>query len=471
MPQQPRTRRGLAMWLSSTMTPVFVLDDRRRVLFFNKGCERLTGWEAGDVIGQACDFVSEPDPTQVESITGTICPPPEVFDGKQQNVAVHVPNRSGDHVPQLVRFFPLLNDEDRVERVLGTFSSIPEPSESDSGADRELHTALAALRSDLQQRYAISTAVGTSRAFHRLMEQVLLASKHTSSVHFVGEPGTRKEHLARLIHYHGDSRRQAFVPLDCQHLTREEIKLAVREALRDAREQQATRLSPGTLFLKHVELLPDSVQELLLEEASSVFGVGPSKVSAHSMGTAPPLLRLMSSSQLNLSDAVTADRFSDELMFLLTAQQISVPALRERPDDILLLAQHFLESLNRDQDKQVTGLAEDVIKAFRKYGWPGNEDEVREVVTDARESCQRSTITLSDLPFQFRAGQDAQAVGPLRPVEISPLEEHLAAIERQHIELALRQAGDNKSQAAASLGITRARLYRRMEILGISDST
>lgn len=450
---------------------MFVLDDRRRVLFFNNGCERLTGWEAGDVIGQVCDFVSEPDPSQVEAVTGTLCPPPEVYDGQQEVVPVHILTRSGEQVSRLVRFFPLRNDEDRVERVLGTFSPLPRPTSSVVGVDRELHAELTALRSDLWQRYAISTVAGTTRAFHRLMEQILLASRHTSSVHLVGEVGTRKEHLARLIHYHGDSRLQAFVPLDCRRLTREEIKLTVRDALRDAREQQPTRLTPGTLFFKNVELLPDSVQDLLLDEAPSVFGVGSSGLSTDSKSTASPLLRLMSSSELNLSETAAADRFSEDLMFLLTAQEISVPTLRERPNDILLLAQHFLETLNRDQDKQVTGFADEVIKAFRKYSWPGNEDELKDVITAAREACERSTITLSDLPFQFRAGQDAQSIGPVRPVEITPLEDHLAEIERQHIEFALRQAGDNKSQAAASLGITRARLYRRMEILGISDPT
>ncbi|MEZ6051467.1 MAG: sigma 54-interacting transcriptional regulator [Planctomycetaceae bacterium] len=458
------------MWLSSTTTPVFILDDRRRVLFFNKGCEQLTGWEAGDVIGQVCDFVSEPDPTQIESLTGTLCPPPEVLQGAEISLPVFLHNRSGNQTSHLIRFFPLKNVEGRVERILGTFSRIPEPVALQPPLGRELHAELAALRADLLHRYAASSVVGCSRGFHRLMEQVRLAGCHNSSLHLFGEAGTGKEHLARLIHYQGPSRRQAFVPLDCRRLTREEIKLAVREVLRDAREGQPTRLSPGTLFLKNVEALPDSVQELLLEEAPTVLVAESHAPDSPSRSTRNISLRLMSSSETDLQAAVDQDRLSHDLYYLLTSQVITVPSLRQLPEDVMLLAQHFLESLNRDQETQVTGFADEVAKAFRKYKWPGNQDELKTVVNKARAACERSLITLADLPLGFRAGQDAQRSGPVQSVELVPLEDRLAAVEREHIELALRQAGDNKSLAAESLGMTRARLYRRMQILGMIDS-
>ncbi len=458
------------MWLASTTTPVFILDDRRRVLFFNKGCEQLTGWEAGDVIGQVCDFVSEPDLAQVESFTGALCPPPEVFQGQEQSLPTFLQDRSGNKTSHLIRFFPLTNEDGRVERVLGTFSRIPEPISSHPNLDRELHAELAALRADLWQHYDISSVVGRSRSFHRLMEQVRLACCHRSSLHLSGEAGTGKEHLARLVHYQSDARRKAFVPLECRRLTRDEIKLAVRGVLRDARDEQTTRLSPGTLFLKNVDYLPDSVQDLLLEEASTAFGSEPHRAEDPTHSSASVALRLMSSSEIDLESAVSQDRLNLDVFYLLTSQTIMVPSLRQRPEDVMLLAQHFLESLNRDRETQVTGFADDVTKAFRKYTWPGNQDELKVVVTQARESCERSTITLGDLPFRFRSGQDAQRVGPTQPVEIIPLEDRLAAVEREHIELALQQSGDNKSQAADSLGITRARLYRRMQILGIVDS-
>ncbi len=467
MQHRVRARRGLSTWLADTTTPVFVLDERRRVLFFNAGCVQLTGWQAGDVIGQVCDFVSEPDSTQIESLTGALCPPPEVYEGHEHSVALFVQSRSGEKLSRLARFVPLMTAEGKVDRVLGTFSTIPAPGTSTGIVDREPHAEIAALRSDLWQRYHVSTVVGCSRSFHRLMQQVQLACRHASSVHFSGEGGTGKEHLARLVHYQGDARRQAFVPLDCRRLTREEIKLAVREVLRDTREQQATRLSPGTLFLKHVDELPDSVQDLLLEEQPSTVGVQTNGASKQNPNLA---LRLMSSSEGDLHAAVDRDKLHADIYCLLTSQQIAVPSLRERPDDILLIAQHCLESLNRDQEQQVTGFADNVVKAFRKYNWPGNQDELKAVVTEARQACDQSTIRLCHLPFRFRAGQEAQMVGPPPPVEIIPLEDRLADVEREHIELALRQAGDNKSQAAASLGITRARLYRRLEQLGLKDS-
>ena len=82
MSRKAHGRRGLSTWLTNSLTPVFVLDARRMVLVFNRGCEELTGWSASDVVGNVCDYATETDRTQVESITGCLCPPPEVLTGR-----------------------------------------------------------------------------------------------------------------------------------------------------------------------------------------------------------------------------------------------------------------------------------------------------------------------------------------------------------------------------------------------------
>ncbi len=454
---------------------MFVVDPRRRIVFFNAGCEQLTGWSADEVVGQVCDFVSHPDFTQVEALTGVFCPPPEAFEGAEPTVPAIVLTRSGDRLPKLIRFFPLRSDDHQADRVLGIVSDIPQPSAGETALlSQQRHAELSALRTELFSRYNATTLVGRSSRFGRLMQQVELACRHSGSVHFQGEPGTGKEHLARLIHFRGESRRRAFIPLDVARLTRSELSETVNRVLREARDPDASRLSPGTLYLKHADRLPDSIQETLVEECGRPLPTefwkqapeGPT--GEHADETSPPV-RLMSSSNDGLALAVRDDKLSEDFFQLLAAQEILVPPLRDRPDDISLLAQHFLESLNRDQEMQIADFAEEVLHAFRKYSWPGNLDELQAVIAEARQRCDQHVIRRQCLPFEFRAGAQAQSLGPSRPVDLVPLEDKLADVEREHIQQALDASHHNKSQAAQLLGITRARLYRRMQNLGLAD--
>jgi len=172
----------------------------------------------------------------------------------------------------------------------------------------------------------------------------------------------------------------------------------------------------------------------------------------------------------DLRPAVDREDVLPELFYLLTPLSIELPPLRRRGEDLPLLAQHFLEAMNPGSDKQVTGLAEGVLEKFREYNWPGNLDELAAVLEEARTACRGSTIGLGDLPFRFRSGLDAQAVAPSATFSPEPLEEYLARIEAEQIRRALKQSRQNKSKAAELLGVTRARLYRRMEALGIDDA-
>jgi DNA-binding NtrC family response regulator len=179
----------------------------------------------------------------------------------------------------------------------------------------------------------------------------------------------------------------------------------------------------------------------------------------------------MSESLTPLSDARFRDSMRDEFFQLLSSLVIHVPPLRERMDDFLLIAQDMLERDNRDRESQVAGFAEEVWSLFRRYRWPGNLQELQAVVQEARARCTGKLIVPDDLPSRFRMGQEAQRVSPSPPLEMVSLKQRLAEVERAHIRHALELSGYNKSQAAEQLGITRPKLYRRMQELGISDST
>ncbi|MFM9965915.1 MAG: sigma 54-interacting transcriptional regulator [Planctomycetaceae bacterium] len=455
----------LETWLKGSATPVFLVSASRRVLFFNTGCEQLTGWTADEIVGDVVEFASDAEPQSLRALSTALCPPPESLAGRTLDVPVFLPMKSGGQTGKLVRFIPLRDVQDRVTSVLGLISPLPTPPlDQPQPLSLRYHAELSTLRWSLRQRYGWKTVIAQSPLMRRVLEQVGLARLSAVPVHFVGPRGVGKEHLARAIHQEGESPVGSFVPLDCRQSPVSLLQTLKRLLQPEADDMPVGALQPHTLFLSDVEQLPRDVQERLLEEYQSV---------GSQVARRMPLPRLMSSSTERLADAVEDERLLPELGLLLTTLTIEVPSLRDRGDDLMPLAQAFLEASNRGADRQLGGFADSVWPQLREYGWPGQLDELSLVVQEARERCTAPLIGLNDLPLRFRAGLEAQSLGPLqRAVDeppIPPLEEHLADIERDLIRRALKKAKRNKTLAAKLLQIQRPVLYRRMEVLGIGD--
>jgi transcriptional regulator with PAS, ATPase and Fis domain len=180
-------------------------------------------------------------------------------------------------------------------------------------------------------------------------------------------------------------------------------------------------------------------------------------------------LRLMAATTRDPISLADDEQLRQDFFHLLTPLVIAVPPLRQRMGDLRFLAQYLLEELNRGEARQFNGFGDDVWEKFVEYNWPGNVGELLVVIREARALCNEPLIRVKDLPFRFRTGLDAQAVGPAWRPPVAPLEPLLAQTEREQIERALAESRHNKSRAAQLLGMTRPRLYRRMEILGIRD--
>lgn len=476
MPKRSRRRARLENWLNATTAPVFLLDARRKVLFCNGGCERLTGWSAEELRQQICEYDTEPEPTSLAAVLASLCPPPDVLKGQLAGVPSYVPHREGHTTARLVHFYPLPDAEGRVEYILGVMTPLlpPHPLVRATSA-QQLHAELAALRHALRQRYGVKSLVARGEPMQRVLRQMRLAQQTDVPVLFLGEPGVGKEHLARIIHYESTAGRRSFVPLDCRRLAAWELKRILRRAVEPAEAAPGTTaaLQPGTLYLDHVDALPRDVQERLVEAfAPAATEINPRpKPTAAESPRRPEVaeIRLMAASDRPLQSLVASDELRADLYYLLTPLTIDIPPLRSRPDDLPLLAQHLLESQNRGSEQQIGGFSDEVWEQFRRYNWPGNVEELAAVIAEARAVCTGPLIGTKDLPFRFRTGTDAQTVGPVRRRKPVPLEPFLAQVEREQIELALAESRQNKSKAAELLGLTRARLYRRMEALGIED--
>ena len=467
-PMRERTgkkKSRLETWLKSSTTPVFLVSASRRVLFFNAGCEQLTGWTADEIVGEMVEYASDADPRSIRELATSLSPPPDCLTGKALDLPVYIPTKSGSPVGKLIRFTPVFEGQERITSVLGIISPLPTPAAvQPMSLSLRYHAELSTLRWSLRQRYGLKTVIARSPAMRRVLEQISIARGTTAPVHFVGPPGVGKEHLARAIHQEDEAQAGSFVPLDCRQSPFSLLQTLKRLLHPEAEDFPVGALLPRTLFLIDVESLPRDLQERLLTE----FGAEGQSVSRRM-----PLPRLMSSSMERLQDAVEDERLIPEFFFLLTALTIEVPSLRERGDDLIPLAQAFLESHNRGSDRQIGGFADSVWPQLCEYTWPGNLNELSVVVQEARQNCSATTIGLSDLPLRFRAGLEAQSLGsPQRSLDeppIPPLEAHLAAIERDLIRRAILKAKRNKTLAAKLLGIPRPVLYRRMESLEMRD--
>ena len=460
-----KKKTRLETWLKSATTPVFLVSASRRVLFFNVGCEQLTGWSEDEIVGEMAEFASDADPRTIRELATALCPPPDSLAGKELDVPVYVPHRSGPPTGRLIRFIPVREGSDRVTSVLGIISPLPTPATSQpTSLALRYHAELSTLRWSLRQRYGSKTVIARSPIMRRVLEQLSIARGTIAQVHFVGPRGAGKEHLARAIHQDIEAQIGSFVPLDCRQSPFSLLETLKRMLHPEAEDAPVGSLRPRTLFLSDVDALPRDLQERLLKEYGTEGTSATRRV---------PLPRLMSSSMERLQDAVEDERLISEFFFLLTTLTIEVPSLRERGDDLIPLAQAFLESQNRNADRQIGGFADAAWPQLREYAWPGNLDELALVVQEARQNCTAPVIGVSDLPLRFRAGLEAQAVGPpqrsLDEPPIPLLDEHLATIERDVIRRALIKAKRNKTLAAKLLGIPRPVLYRRMEVLKIGD--
>jgi DNA-binding NtrC family response regulator len=303
----------------------------------------------------------------------------------------------------------------------------------------------------------IVTASPVVREVLRLVDRV---APTDSSVLVLGESGTGKELIARAIHERSPRAAQAFVPIHCGALPREVLESELFGHEKGA-FTGAVSFKPGlieladggTLFLDEIgEMEHDSQVKLLrVLESHAFFRVGGTRRRSVDM-------RLVAATNRDLSEAIRANEFRQDLYYRINTITLTLPPLRERPEDIGLLARHFLE---QNAAYGVKRLSPAALRCMEAYGWPGNVRELQHVIQRAVILGRGAEIEPEDLPAELGAGSGATAAGAAGG---GSLEE----MERQHIVATLRQVGGHRAKAAALLGIDPKTLYRKLLTYGIS---
>jgi two-component system, NtrC family, response regulator AtoC len=344
---------------------------------------------------------------------------------------------------------------------------------------QRLQGALSYYRGKVADESGLDKIIGVSPAVVRLKERVaqLLEAERRlidgppPPALITGETGTGKELVARALHFDGPRRAQPFVEINCAslpaHLVESELLGFERGAFTDARERKiglAEAAHGGTLFLDEIGDLELALQAKLLKllEDRTVRRLG-------SVREREVDIRIIAATNLSLEQRVAAGQFRADLYFRLRVVTLEVPALRERGEDVLLLAAHMLATFARRYGKPGLRLGAGAAAALRRHDWPGNVRELRNAMDQAALLAAGDEIALEDLALARPASAPAPAPVPAQ----SPAgdDDTLTRSERGLISQALAAADGNVTRAAKRLGISRDKLRYRMGKHGLREDT
>ncbi len=316
------------------------------------------------------------------------------------------------------------------------------------------------LTEQLASQSTFHDLIGESPAMASLFAMVRKLSTVSSSVLIVGESGTGKELFARAIHYNGVTREKPFIAINCgaipENLIESELfghrKGSFTGAIKD-RIGYFEAANGGTLFLDEISTLPMQVQSSLLRvlEERVVVPVGDTRPR-------PVEVRIIAASNQNLQTQCREGKFREDLLYRLDVVRLLLPPLRQRRQDIPLLAQHFLAKYMKRMNRRVKGISNAAMRAMLNHEWRGNVRELENVIERAVIFAEDRDIELDDLPFQS-VGADSDAGEDLKQA--------MMQFERQHIIYSLRRHNYDKAETAQRLGIGVSSLYRKLEELQI----
>ena len=330
---------------------------------------------------------------------------------------------------------------------------------------RQLERRVERLRGALTEQYRFDNIIGQAPVFREALDQAALVAPQETTVLLTGESGTGKELVARAIHCASRRAEGPFVAVNCaalpEALVESELFGHERGAFTGADKLKRGRFelaAGGTLFLDEIGELAPPVQAKLLRvvqerQYERVGGTATLKAD----------VRLVTATNRDLEQVVGDGRFRVDLYYRLAVFRIHLPALREREDDILILADHFLRKLAERMGRSKAGLSEQARQLLLVHHWPGNIRELQNAIERALILADGELISGAHLGI---AGHSPAAAGMLfRPAAVesfAPVMQPLAEVEKQSVIEALRRAKGNKSHAAAALGLSRGALYTRL---------
>lgn len=319
------------------------------------------------------------------------------------------------------------------------------------------------LKKELQQPKVVDKPIFRSEKFKQAYELALAVADSDSNVLVLGESGTGKELVASAIHYGSPRKDNRFLAINCAALSETLLESQlfghIKGAFTGAVQAQKGLLEEthlGTLFLDEVGELSPALQAKLLRvlQEGEFIPVGSTK-------TKKVDVRFVAATNRNLLQEVSDGNFREDLYYRLNVISVELPPLRERPEDIEPLVEHFLNKISQRTQRSVGGIEPQALKALQNYHWPGNVRELENVMERCSILSRGGSITIDHLPFS--ANDSPQHHGEQLPL-------NLRDTERLQVIRALRQTRWNKSRAALLLGVTRKTIDRKIKEFDLDQS-
>jgi DNA-binding NtrC family response regulator len=319
----------------------------------------------------------------------------------------------------------------------------------------------ARIKGDLEEPILI----GQSRKIVEVIKLIKQIAKVDSNVLITGESGTGKELAASMIHYHSPRRNRRFLAINCggfaEELLANELFGHEKDAFTGASSARAGLLetaSGGTLLLDEIGDMPPTMQVKLLRaiQEQELIRVGGNR-------PIPIDVRVISATNQDLKNAVSAGLFRQDLYYRLNVVTIDIPPLRDRRADIALLAHFFLRRFARQFNREIKGFSEETLAVLQNYYFPGNVRELENIIEHAVAMAQEDVIRVKDLPADF------SEIGVFSFEQPDSAVMTLREMERKYIEWVLSRVDRNKTQAAKLLGIDRSSLWRHLKNYEIKD--
>jgi PAS domain S-box-containing protein len=435
----PDQERIASIIFDSVAEGVFTTDEECRITSLNRAAERITGFSRKEAIGRYCFDIFRTELCHERCALRSTLENGETARSDR----ITIITRDGRKVPIRVRT-SILRDDDG--EVLGAVEFFRDRSEVE------------ALRRRLRRASGAAGLVSANEEMQRIFELLPDVAESECPVLIQGASGTGKELVAQALHDLSPRRRKPFVKLNCGalpgHLLESELFGYERGAFTDAKRAKPGHFQMahgGTLLLDEIGEMPMPLQVKLFRILSSGEFSPLGSVKVHKVDA-----RIIACTNRDVERMIHDGEFREELYYRVNVVNLQIPALKDRPEDIPLLVEHFIGRFGEKRGKEITGVDADVLALLRRYEFPGNVRELENAIEHAFVMCRGDTIRVEHLPRKI--AKAAQEAGPARIQERS---------ERAVIREALARHGGNRQETARELGMHRTTLWRKLQQYGL----
>ncbi len=428
---------------------IMIVDKRGSIVSANKALEKITGFSREELVGKSCAALN--------------C---SIFEMARKNIKDHwcvlfktgkmsmrkctIMQKDGTPI-HILKNAALLRDSDG--NVLGAVESLTDITEI-----IRKDTQIAEFRRELKSEDGFHGMLGSSNQMQKLFDLITNAAQSEAPVIIYGESGTGKELVAKSIHETSKRKRKPFVKVNCAALTQSLLESELFGHVKGAytgahktREGRFEMAQGGDILLDEIGDLPLATQVKLLRvlEEKVIERVGDNK-------PIPVNVRIISATNKDLSELVSRGLFREDLYFRINVIPIQIAPLRDRAEDISLLAEAFFQRIRLKSGKEVTGISNDAMQALTQYRWPGNVRELKSAFEYAFVTCHEPIIQPRHLPPNILQEQT-----PIKNMDTAPMDRNEA--KKNELVKALEKADGNQSIAAKILGVSRVTVWNRMK--------